>query len=152
MKRSDLSAIARKLKRKKILVFGDVILDCYKYGAVKRLSPEAAVPVFEEDVVQYRLGGAANVACNLRACNQEAVLVSVVGDDRYGKIVCELLRGQGIDDSFITVDNSRKTTLKTRYYTEQNNQLLRVDDEDVFPVNEQIGKALICNIEKLKTI
>ena len=114
--KGEVQQIVNKISRKRIIVIGDAILDCYKHGAVKRLSPEAPIPVFNETSTEYKAGGAANVALNLVACEQDVILLTVVGDDQEGQILRQLLKNNGISDRFIIVDKSRRTTTKYRYY------------------------------------
>ncbi len=77
--------LERLLKRKKILVIGDVMLDMYYSGDVKRISPEAPVPVFRKKAERFVLGGAANVASNLIAAGQTVSILTIIGDDDMGK-------------------------------------------------------------------
>ena len=78
-----------KLKKKSILVIGDVMLDKYYVGAVNRISPEAPVPVFRKKTERSVLGGAANVAANLVAANQKVTMMSIIGHDEAGKQLVE---------------------------------------------------------------
>ncbi|CAI7996500.1 Bifunctional protein HldE [Geodia barretti] len=88
--------------------------DTYLSGHVSRISPEAPVPVFESTEKRHVLGGAANVAANLRALGCEVRLAGVVGDDVTGRYVREQVRAQGIADDLLVQDGSRPTTEKTR--------------------------------------
>ena len=78
-----------QIKTKKILVVGDVMLDMYYKGDVRRISPEAPVPVFRKKTERSVLGGAANVAANLVAANQQASMMSIIGEDANGKILLD---------------------------------------------------------------
>jgi D-beta-D-heptose 7-phosphate kinase/D-beta-D-heptose 1-phosphate adenosyltransferase len=111
-----------------VLVLGDVMCDVYLWGTVERISAEAPVPVFECQGQQYVLGGAANVAANLRALGCQVRLLGVVGADAAGRRVRELLGKQGMDDSWLLEDASRPTTEKTRLVAHQQ-QMLRLDQE-----------------------
>lgn len=117
----------------RILVVGDVMLDSYVWGKVDRISPEAPVPVVHVKKLEKRLGGAANVALNLKALGAEAVLLSIHGDDRSGIQLIELLQNEELRiDGMIQC--GRPTTVKTRILGNQAH-LLRVDEEDDSPAS-----------------
>lgn len=122
------------IEKKNILVVGDVMLDTYFTGDVKRISPEAPVPVFKKKDERSVLGGAANVAANLIAANQAVSMMSITGDDKTGQELKSIFEKQGIDTSLIlTLD--RHTTEKTRFLASNNQQVLRLDVEDTDPLN-----------------
>jgi D-glycero-beta-D-manno-heptose-7-phosphate kinase len=81
MNKQDLLSSVSKFNQLKILVIGDVILDAYYKGEVSRISPEAPVPVLDIHTKDYRLGGAANVALNVKNLGASCILCSVIGDD-----------------------------------------------------------------------
>lgn len=111
-----------------IAVLGDVMLDKYYWGTVHRVSPEAPVPVVDLERSSYHLGGAANVAANIRGLKYNAVLFGVVGSDSEGRMLRDIAQAEGMDpDCIIEVDN-RPTTVKTRVIG-NNQQLLRLDTE-----------------------
>ncbi len=112
----------------RVLVIGDVMLDTYVWGSVNRISPEAPVPIVAVEKREVRLGGAANVALNLKSMGAEPVLCSVVGDDARGNEFNQLLQKDGMSTSGIVKSSHRKTTTKFRIIG-NNTQLLRVDDE-----------------------
>ncbi len=124
-------------RRPTVLVVGDVMCDVYLQGSVRRISPEAPVPVFETTTRQQVLGGAANVAANLRALGCEIRLLGVVGADAAGHCIRELLRQQGIDDTTLLADPSRPTTEKTRLVAQQQH-VLRLDQESQVPLAPQL--------------
>ncbi|MCS7199300.1 MAG: D-glycero-beta-D-manno-heptose-7-phosphate kinase [Caldimicrobium sp.] len=124
-----LSQIGPKLSELKILVVGDLILDRYFWGTVERISPEAPVPVFDLREVTHSLGGAANVASNIRGLKAKALLMGVVGEDEKGKTLVELANSIGIDTRGIIPDPERPTIIKTRVIA-QAQQLLRIDKEE----------------------
>src|SRR5438552_11231117 len=80
----SLRAVVGRFSGRRIAVLGDVMLDRYVWGHVERISPEAPVPIVEIERESYSLGGAGNVAANLRALGGEAVLVAVTGADESG--------------------------------------------------------------------
>ena len=116
-----------------ILVVGDVMCDVYLWGKVNRISPEAPVPVFEGMVQHHALGGAANVAANLRALGCEVRLLGVIGTDAAGHRVRDLLHKLDIADTWLLEDATRPTTEKTRLIASQQ-QLLRLDQESRLPL------------------
>jgi D-beta-D-heptose 7-phosphate kinase/D-beta-D-heptose 1-phosphate adenosyltransferase len=125
-------------QRPTILVVGDIMYDVYLWGRVERISPEAPVPVFESTNRQSVLGGAANVAANLQALGCQVRLLGVLGADAAADRVRELLRQQGMDDTWLLEDETRPTTEKTRLIAHQQ-QVLRVDQES----REPLGPALV---------
>ncbi|MEF3695504.1 MAG: D-glycero-beta-D-manno-heptose-7-phosphate kinase [Candidatus Cloacimonadota bacterium] len=114
---------------KRILVIGDLMLDHYVWGEVKRISPEAPVPVLEAEKEEYRPGGAANVALNLKSLGAEPLLLGLIGADSAGEILQEALLSRGITASYLVRSPQRKTCLKTRMNA-AGQQILRIDYED----------------------
>jgi rfaE bifunctional protein kinase chain/domain len=111
-----------------IVVVGDVMLDHYLLGHVSRISPEAPWPVVDVYGDDYRLGGAANVAHNVRALEGKALLCGLIGDDEAGSRLRELLSQQGIKPDGLIVNAQRPTTVKMRIIGRQQ-QMMRVDRE-----------------------
>ncbi|CCY93836.1 bifunctional protein HldE [Bacteroides sp. CAG:1076] len=136
-----------KLKKKSILVIGDVMLDKYYVGAVNRISPEAPVPVFRKKTERSVLGGAANVAANLVAANQKVTMMSIIGHDEAGKQLVEYFKQKDINIS-LTWETERHTTIKTRFLADNNQQVLRLDVEDTDPINEEICQKMLNQLEK----
>ena len=116
-----------ELKKARLLVVGDVMLDRYWFGDVDRISPEAPVPVVRVGRTEERLGGAANVARNIAATGASAGLLSVVGEDEAAGRIQELLKADGIDAQ-LHRDPGLATTVKLRVIGRQQ-QLLRIDFE-----------------------
>lgn len=138
---------------KKILVIGDVMLDLYHFGKVDRISPEAPVPVFLETGKHKNVpGGAANVAVNIAAIGVPVDLCAVVGKDDAGRTLKALLADQGVGIGMICEANDRRTTSKLRYIGPNNQQIVRVDTEDVSAVSfEKVGhivEDIAMNIEQ----
>lgn len=117
------------IKTKSILVIGDVMLDTYFWGDVKRISPEAPVPVFRKRKEKSVLGGAANVAANLVAAEQNVSMMAIVGKDDNANKLRQLFENQGINTNLI-VPMERETTVKTRLLAANNQQVIRLDVED----------------------
>lgn len=135
------------LKGKKILIIGDVGLDEYILGQVRRISPEAPVPVLEVEEEDMRLGLAANVAQNVASLGGEAILVSVVGEDTGASLLRELFKKSGVSWDYMIVDKSRPTTRKTRVMA-KHHHLVRVDHELRKYLSPEAEARLIETVEK----
>lgn len=122
------------IQSKNILVIGDVMLDTYFTGEVKRISPEAPVPVFRKKKERSVPGGAANVAANLIAAGQNVSIMAMAGNDEAGEKLKEIFEGQGINTDLI-LPVGRHTTEKTRFLASNNQQVLRLDVEDTDPLS-----------------
>ncbi|HTX58292.1 MAG TPA: D-glycero-beta-D-manno-heptose-7-phosphate kinase [Verrucomicrobiae bacterium] len=129
---SGARSVFARARGRKILVAGDLMLDEWIWGTVSRISPEAPVPVVAVDGHSFTLGGAGNVANNLRALGARVTFAGTVGDDAYAQQVRELLRGEQVDDSGVFTLGARPTTRKTRVVA-HNQQVVRADWEDVSP-------------------
>lgn len=116
------------LKGKKVLIIGDVGLDEYVMGQVRRISPEAPVPVLEVEEEDMRLGLSANVAQNVVSLGGHAMLVSVVGNDTGANLLQELFKKSGVSWDYMITDEKRPTTRKTRVMA-KHHHLVRVDYE-----------------------
>lgn len=111
-----------------VLVVGDVMVDAYLWGRIDRISPEAPVPVVQVTERSARLGGAANVALNLKALGAKPIVVSVVGDDDNAALLLKLFAEQGLDTRGLMRSTARRTTVKTRVISAQQH-VVRVDEE-----------------------
>ncbi|HEX2982088.1 MAG TPA: D-glycero-beta-D-manno-heptose-7-phosphate kinase, partial [Ignavibacteriales bacterium] len=123
-----LCELKNNFKDSRIAVIGDMMLDCYFWGDVKRVSPEAPVPVVEIENEFYRFGGAANVALNISTLGGVPVPVGIIGYDNYGSIFTSLVKETKISAKGILIDESRPTTAKTRVIA-QNQHVVRIDKE-----------------------
>lgn len=119
---------------KHILVIGDIVLDNYVYGDVKRINPEAPVPVLQVEREDDRLGGAANVAANVRSLGGSCTMIGQIGKDEAGKKIKKLLDESNIR-SFLIEANDSSTILKKRIIA-RNQQVIRVDYEDPKRLND----------------
>lgn len=128
MKKEHLENLFEKFNRLTALVIGDVMIDAYYWGKVERISPEAPVPVVQVNKKENRLGGAANVALNVKSLGAKAIICSVVGDGSKGDIFRSTLKENGFTTEGIIDSPSRMTTVKTRVIS-QGHHLLRVDEE-----------------------
>jgi D-beta-D-heptose 7-phosphate kinase/D-beta-D-heptose 1-phosphate adenosyltransferase len=127
---------------RRLTVFGDVMLDRFVIGRVGRISPEAPVPVVVFDHEDYRLGGAANVAHNLRALGATVDLIGVVGDDESGALLKSELAARQISPTGLVTDPGRRTTTKMRVVTTRNQQVSRIDYETDLDVTTEMEEAL----------
>jgi rfaE bifunctional protein kinase chain/domain len=125
---------------KNVIVLGDVMLDEFVWGKVRRISPEAPVPVVEVLDETYRLGGSANVAANIHELGGTPIPIGVIGRDRAGDRVIELMRSCGVETSGLIHDD-RPTTLKTRILA-HNQQIARADRESRAALSEQTNRAV----------
>src|SRR3954470_19594584 len=125
-----LDAILKEATKKRLLVIGDLMLDEFVWGKVGRISPEAPVPVVEVTGESFYPGGAANVARNLREFIGETSVIGLLGADRGGRQLRELLEECKIDTASIVEDSDFSTIVKTRIIARQQ-QVVRVDRERV---------------------
>lgn len=114
-------------KDKEILVFGDIMLDSYEYGEVNRISPEAPVPVLKITNTENRLGGAANVAANIKSMGGKPHLLGIIGKDQNATILKLILKKQGIP--FTLLESSNFETITKKRMVARNQHLLRIDNE-----------------------
>ncbi len=138
----DFPALFREFRQKKILIIGDVMIDTYLWGNVGRVSPEAPVPIVSGVIEENRLGGAANVALNVKAMGAVPILCSVIGEDIRGKLFLELMEEQNLSDIGLVMDGHRVTTQKTRIIS-GNQHLLRVDEEMDFFLSKRIQNQFL---------
>jgi D-beta-D-heptose 7-phosphate kinase / D-beta-D-heptose 1-phosphate adenosyltransferase len=141
-----LSALLHPGRPPRILLVGDMILDRYQYGSTARVSPEAPIVVLAATREEHLLGGCGNVAANLAALGAQVRCVSVVGRDDAAARVRTLLGSAGIDAADLVADESRPTIRKTRVVS-QSQQLLRIDEEQVRPLDAVVESALLARIE-----
>jgi rfaE bifunctional protein kinase chain/domain len=132
-----------------------MMLDCYFRGEVKRISPEAPVPVLEVDNEFYRFGGAANVALNILKLGGIPYPIGVIGNDNDGRIFISLAEDSKINLSGLIIDESRPTTAKTRVIA-HNQHVVRIDKESKkylsAEVQEKLVKFMEDNIDNLDAI
>ncbi len=143
-----LLEILAKIQNKKILVIGDIMLDKYIWGKVKRISPEAPVQIVNVDRESYVPGGAANVASNITSISANAFMVSIVGNDTAKNILIEELKKRNVNTDGIFIDDSKPTVQKVRVIG-HNQQLLRIDYEKDHRINTDVEQKVIAYIEKM---
>jgi D-beta-D-heptose 7-phosphate kinase/D-beta-D-heptose 1-phosphate adenosyltransferase len=140
MNRTRVEQILNRFPGRNILILGDLMLDEFIWGKVRRISPEAPVPVVDVIEETYRLGGSGNVAANVRALDGNPISVGVVGRDSAGDRVLSLMEELGIDTGGI-VRNDRVTTLKTRIIA-HHQQVVRADREARQPIGREVVAGL----------
>ena len=143
----ELQSLIAAFSTKRILVIGDVMLDTYIWGNVERVSPESPVPVVDVKMKEHRLGGAANVALNVKELGAVPILISVCGDDDAGLQLRHLLSSRGISGAGLIESSGKVTTEKTRVLS-RNQQMLRFDTEDPTDLSEDEEARLIDNIHR----
>jgi len=129
-----------RLAGTRVLVLGDLMLDCYFWGDVRRVSPEAPVPIVKVASKSYVLGGAGNVAANLAGLGCQVSVIALVGRDAAADQVRELMATNQIDDRLI-VHSDRPTITKTRIMADKQ-QVVRLDEEDGSQIDGQLENRL----------
>lgn len=135
--KSRIKSIIDGFENKKVLVVGDLMVDRYLWGQVSRLSPEAPVPIVEIEKTLSKLGGAANVGNNIASLGGIPLIVGLVGDDRAGQDLLEIVNESGFITEGIICDSSRPTTEKTRVIA-HSQHVVRTDHEDKSSINAEI--------------
>ncbi len=159
----DLKAIITQFQYQKVMIIGDIILDEYICGEVNRISPEAPVPVFEKTSERTCCGGAANVAQNITSLGADAELIGVIGKDRDGERIVQMLNSLGVGTADISMDVQRPTSKKTRVIVDagstdylqsltnnservqhtQGHHLLRIDQESKQEISANLKEHLL---------
>nr|WP_198377035.1 D-glycero-beta-D-manno-heptose-7-phosphate kinase [Roseomonas rubea] len=139
---AELTDAIRAFRRASVLVVGDAMLDRYVYGSVKRISPEAPVPVLAVEREVAMPGGAGNVVRNLTALGAAVAFVSVVGDDQAGSDLTGLIGGQPGVEPWLLVQGGRHTTTKTRFIA-SGQQLMRADQEVVQSIHPRLADRMV---------
>jgi len=142
-----IKELKHNFEGKRIAIIGDMMLDGYFWGDVKRISPEAPVPVLEVGEEFFRFGGAANVALNIAALGGIPIPIGVIGDDNYGTIFSSLLNDSGISSNGILIDESRPTTTKTRVIADSQH-VVRIDKESKEYLNSTIEGKIFDYVKK----
>jgi len=137
-----LDEILLNMKGKRIAVVGDLMLDRYIWGSVNRISPEAPVPVVDMEQEQSRLGGAANVAKNIKSLGGEPLLLGIIGNDNSGKQLLNIVKESNFPLHGIITDDTRPTTVKTRVIA-HNQHVVRIDRENKSDISHTIQVKII---------
>ncbi len=148
---TNIHEILENFKKLNVLIVGDVMIDRYLHGKVNRISPEAPVPVVELQKQEDRLGGAANVALNIKALGATPYLYSVIGDDTEGVTFQNLMTKFDLNTEGVMIAWDRKTTVKTRIMA-GTHQMLRVDSENTHDLEENLQAIFLNKIRNLLAV
>ena len=147
-KENTYKKLFEKFDHLTVMIIGDVMVDSYLWGKVERISPEAPIPIVALRKRENRLGGASNVAINVRAMGAKPLLCSVIGDDHKGDTFVDLLKKEKIDTHGILRSHSRITTTKFRIFG-NSTQMLRVDEEVEHDLSEKDSQDLLKVCKKI---
>jgi rfaE bifunctional protein kinase chain/domain len=139
---TTLQRILQRFPGRRVLVVGDLMLDEYVWGSVRRISPEAPVPVVELQRRTHVLGGAANTAANVAGLRAEVVLAGIVGNDDAGLRLRSHLAAQGIGAGGVLIADGWPTTTKTRIVA-HSQQVVRIDHEDRSACPAELAEKLL---------
>jgi rfaE bifunctional protein kinase chain/domain len=142
MTKNEINALFERFDSLTALIVGDVMIDAYYWGKVDRISPEAPVPIVQVQKRENRLGGAANVALNVKMLGAKAIIASVVGDGSKGDVFRATLKENGFTTEGIIDSPERMTTVKTRVIS-QGHHLLRIDEENTHPLSSTDERHLL---------
>ena len=131
-----------------VMIIGDIMVDAYLWGSVDRISPEAPVPIVQVDSRENRLGGAANVALNIKALGANAILCAVIGNDVKGEELIHLIEDKNLTTEGIVKSKDRLTTTKFRVFG-NHTQMIRVDEESTENLNKEEFKVLFEKINHI---
>jgi len=140
-------AILNNFKKASVLVIGDLVMDHFVWGKVRRISPEAPVPVVEVSSESFMLGGAANVVNNIHSLGGKVLVCGVVGRDEMGKKLIHELRLKGISSDGVIVEDGRPTSVKTRVIA-HSQQVVRFDREKKEKVHLDTVKTIMDYVSK----
>jgi rfaE bifunctional protein kinase chain/domain len=147
-KQSNYKKLFEDFNKLTIMVIGDVMVDSYLWGKVERISPEAPIPVVALKKREDRMGGAANVAMNIKSMGAKPILCSVIGEDVKGANFLDLLKREKIPTYGILQSSQRITTTKFRIFG-NSTQMLRVDEEVEDDLSDNDNARLFSTIEKI---
>ncbi|MBU1011767.1 MAG: D-glycero-beta-D-manno-heptose-7-phosphate kinase [Bacteroidetes bacterium] len=146
--KENLNQLFDAFSKLKVIVVGDIMLDAYVWGKVDRISPEAPVPIVAIQKRMNRMGGAANVALNLRSLGAEPIICSVIGDDQTGEDLLTVINNESLNSKGIIKSKDRITTTKFRIFGNKT-QMLRLDEEVTYDLNGHEEKKLVDLIHNL---
>ncbi|HSL89239.1 MAG TPA: D-glycero-beta-D-manno-heptose-7-phosphate kinase [Ignavibacteriaceae bacterium] len=143
-----LNELKNSFNGKRIAIIGDMMLDIYYRGEVKRISPEAPVPIVEVENEFFRFGGAANCALNILSLGGIPEPIGVIGYDSFGTIFTSLLSELHISSKGILVDENRPTTAKTRVIADKQH-VVRIDKESKQNLNSDLSLQIFNHLEEI---
>lgn len=144
----NLKSILPKLKGKKVLVFGDLMLDEHIWSKVSRISPEAPVPIADVSHINHVPGGCGNVAANISALGGIPLLVGIIGRDSSGDKLRKALSSAKIPAKHIIIDKERPTILKSRIIA-GSQHVIRVDREDRTVLSDKLVRTINARLKKI---
>lgn len=144
----ELTKLKKDFIGKKIAVVGDMMLDGYYWGDVKRISPEAPVPVVEIEKEFFRFGGAANVLLNIKSLGGSPVPVGLVGNDQEGNIFRDLMKENELRETGLISTDERPTTVKIRVIANKQH-IVRIDKEVKDNISEKLEQKVIENVNSV---
>jgi rfaE bifunctional protein kinase chain/domain len=145
---TDFSQTFSQFKTLNVIVIGDVMIDSYLWGSVHRISPEAPIPIVNTTRRELRMGGAANVALNIKSLTANPILCTVIGGDSHGDDFLRLMDEDSLDKSGIVRSDERITTIKHRVIS-GGQHLLRVDEEITTPITAHESEKLLAQIDAI---
>jgi len=143
----DFDSLFNSIEKLRVAVIGDVMLDTYWWGGVDRISPEAPVPIVSLFKKEERIGGAGNVALNVKALGAQVHIISVTGQDEEAERLKALFNKQGIHTRYLLASAERITTNKIRVIS-RNQHMMRLDAENTDWLSPEMEDALISHFER----
>lgn len=131
---------------KRVLLIGDIMLDRYVYGKVDRISPEAPVPIHLYESESSDIGGAGTVLRNLSDLGAEIIFISVIGDDKHGDAITDLVGNIKNTEAYLITEYKRPTTVKTRFVC-GHHQMARADNETSKVISNKTLNAVKASID-----
>jgi len=152
LKSHDLDSLLERMRKMRLLVLGDLMLDRFIYGSVSRISPEAPVPVVNVEMELSYPGGAANVGRNITDFGAKCAVAGLLGEDLAGKELSAQMKHANFDLSLMRSQKGFQTIQKTRVIG-RNQQIVRVDREASFTATKDFVNSLEKALEmKVKTV
>ncbi len=145
MNQERIHKLFESFQSMRVMIVGDVMIDSYLWGNIDRISPEAPVPVVDVVKREKRLGGAANVARNVKTLGADCVICTVVGNDVHSDDLIKLLNEDKIRTTGVIKSDARPTTMKHRILS-GSQQILRVDEESKHPLNSDENNKLLHSV------
>lgn len=143
-----LASALSRLQATKVLVVGDILLDMYTFGKARRISPEAPVAIVQVLEEKYLPGGAGNVALNLVSLGAEVVVLGRIGNDWAGNSLISSFSQENIGVNSLFIQENYRTPVKNRIIAD-NQQIVRVDDEQIIPLSELVEEKIIESFPEL---
>ena len=148
MNKEQIISIFDSFNDMNVMIVGDVMIDAYYSGKVDRISPEAPVPVIHVTSSEKRLGGAANVARNIKSLGANPILCSAIGNDFLAEELKDLMTSENMRTDGIISFDGRKTTLKTRIIS-GSQQMMRIDEEEISNLSTNQSETFLNKLEQI---